>query len=101
MGFEFTTHQLSLVESAALIPSPSQNLSHSTMVLDPFWAHGSSIRGPGMDRTSARSLRLCVKLTTQQAYALLEKHGSYITELCDRCGKGIGPVRFTRRGPWS
>jgi hypothetical protein len=44
-----------------------------------------------------------MKLTTQQAYALLEKHGSYITEICDRCGKGIGPVRFTRKddaGVW-
>jgi len=44
-----------------------------------------------------------MKLTAQQAYALLEKHGCYITEICDRCGKGIGPVRFTRRddsGVW-
>jgi hypothetical protein len=39
-----------------------------------------------------------MKLTTQQAYALLEKHGSYITEICDACGQGIGPVRYTRRG---
>ena len=38
-----------------------------------------------------------MKLTVQQAYALLEKHGSYVTELCDTCGKGIGPVRFTRK----
>jgi hypothetical protein len=44
-----------------------------------------------------------MKLTTQQSYDLLEKHGSYITEICDRCGKGIGPVRFTRKddpGVW-
>jgi hypothetical protein len=44
-----------------------------------------------------------MKLTTQQAYALLEKHGCYITEICDTCGKGIGPVRFTRKddpGVW-
>jgi hypothetical protein len=44
-----------------------------------------------------------MKLTTQQAYALLEKHGSYITEICDHCGKGIGPVRLTRKddpGVW-
>jgi hypothetical protein len=44
-----------------------------------------------------------MKLTARQAYELLEKHGSYITEICDRCGKGIGPVRFTRRddsGVW-
>ena len=39
-----------------------------------------------------------MKLTTQQAYELLAKYGSYITELCDACGKGIGPVRFTRAG---
>ena len=40
---------------------------------------------------------------TQQSYALLAKHGSYITEICDRCGKGIGSVRFTRKddsGVW-
>ena len=44
-----------------------------------------------------------MKLTVQQAYALLEKHGSYVTEPCDTCGKGIGPVRFTRKddpGVW-
>jgi hypothetical protein len=38
-----------------------------------------------------------MKLTARQAYELLEKHGSYITEICNRCGKGIGPVRFTRK----
>jgi hypothetical protein len=44
-----------------------------------------------------------MKLTAAQAYELLEKHGSYITEICDRCGKGIGPIRFTRKddpGVW-
>jgi hypothetical protein len=44
-----------------------------------------------------------MKLTPRQAYELLAKHGSYITEVCDRCGKGIGPVRFTRKddpGVW-
>jgi hypothetical protein len=39
-----------------------------------------------------------MRLTTQQSYELLAKHGSYITEICDACGKGIGPIRFTRRG---
>jgi hypothetical protein len=39
-----------------------------------------------------------MRLTTRQSYALLAKHGSYITELCDACGKGIGPVRYTRAG---
>jgi hypothetical protein len=44
-----------------------------------------------------------MKLTTQQAYALLEKRGCYIREICDHCGTGIGPVRFTRKddlGVW-
>jgi hypothetical protein len=39
-----------------------------------------------------------VRLTVQQSYELLAKHGSYITEICDACGKGIGLVRYTRRG---
>jgi hypothetical protein len=44
-----------------------------------------------------------MRLTAKQGYALLDKYGSYITELCDACGKGIGPIRFTRRadsGVW-
>jgi hypothetical protein len=39
-----------------------------------------------------------MRLTTTQGYDLLEKHGAYIAELCDACGQGIGPIRFTRRG---
>ena len=42
-------------------------------------------------------------LSTKQCYQLLEKYGSYITEVCDVCGRGLGPVRFTRRnepGVW-
>lgn len=42
-------------------------------------------------------------LTTQQSYELLARHGCYITEICDACGRGIGSVRFTRRdeaGVW-
>jgi len=31
-----------------------------------------------------------MKLTAKQGYALLDTHGCYITEICDRCGKGIG-----------
>jgi hypothetical protein len=38
-----------------------------------------------------------VLLTTKQSYELLVKHDSYITEVCDWCGKGIGPVRYTRK----
>jgi hypothetical protein len=37
-----------------------------------------------------------MRLTTQQGYALLEKHGSYIREVCDKCGEGIGPVCYAR-----
>lgn len=39
-----------------------------------------------------------MRLTAKQGYTLLDKYGSYVTEICDACGKGIGPVRFTRRG---
>lgn len=28
-------------------------------------------------------------LTVPQAYELLAKHGSYIPEVCDKCGAGI------------
>jgi hypothetical protein len=37
-------------------------------------------------------------LTVQQSYGLLARFESYIGELCDGCGKGIGAIRFTRRG---
>jgi hypothetical protein len=39
-----------------------------------------------------------MRLTTAQAYKLLANHGSYIKEICDKCGRGIGPVRYTRKG---
>ena len=39
-----------------------------------------------------------MRLTAQQSYQLLAAHGSYITEICDGCGSGIGPLRYTRRG---
>jgi len=39
-----------------------------------------------------------VLLTAQQSYALLAQHGGYITEICDKFGRGLGPARFTRRG---
>ena len=44
-----------------------------------------------------------MRLTTEQSYALLEKYGCYVTEVCDKCGQILGPVRFTRRddaGVW-
>lgn len=38
-----------------------------------------------------------MRLTTKQAYALLEKHGCYVSEACDNCGQVLGAVRFTRK----
>ena len=38
-------------------------------------------------------------LTREQSYALLEKHGCYLKEACDRCGTAIHySNRFTIRG---
>jgi hypothetical protein len=42
-------------------------------------------------------------LTHAQSYALLEKHGVYAREICDKCGAVLGAVRFTRKeesGVW-
>ena len=39
-----------------------------------------------------------MRLTTEQAYLLLRKHGCYANEACDKCGQILGPVRYTRRG---
>jgi hypothetical protein len=42
-------------------------------------------------------------LTPKQSCELLTTHGCYITEICDRCSKGIGPARFSRKeekGVW-
>ncbi len=39
-----------------------------------------------------------MRLTEAQSRALLYKHGVYITEACDKCGKILGHVRFTRYG---
>jgi hypothetical protein len=44
-----------------------------------------------------------MKLTTQQSYELLAKHGVFAREICDKCGAVLGAVRFTRRnetGVW-
>ena len=49
-------------------------------------------------RTAAKMGYVRMRLTTEQSYALLAKHGCYITEICDRCGKGLGPIRYTRGG---
>jgi hypothetical protein len=37
-------------------------------------------------------------LNPAHSYALLEKYGCYASEACDKCGKLIGPVRFTVYG---
>jgi len=47
---------------------------------------------------TARGKSIAMLLTAQQSYALLAQHGCYITEICDRCGRGLGPARFARRG---
>jgi hypothetical protein len=39
-----------------------------------------------------------MRLTDEQARQLLHTHGVYVTEVCDRCGKILGSVRFTRQG---
>lgn len=43
------------------------------------------------------------QLSPSQSYAVLDKHGIYVSELCDKCGRPIGPVRFTLKddpGVW-
>jgi hypothetical protein len=37
-----------------------------------------------------------MRLALRQSYALLEKHGCFVCEACDKCGQILGPVRFTR-----
>jgi len=42
-------------------------------------------------------------LTEEQRNLILDKTGCYITEACDKCGKLLGPVRYTRKdeaGVW-
>jgi hypothetical protein len=44
-----------------------------------------------------------MRLTVEQSYMLLEKHGCYVSEACDNCGQILGPVRYTRKdstGAW-
>jgi hypothetical protein len=42
--------------------------------------------------------RFPMRLTEAQSRELLEKHGVYVTEVCDKCGQILGQVRFTRFG---
>jgi len=42
-------------------------------------------------------------LTAEQRNTILDKTGCYVTEACDKCGKLLGPVRYTRKdeaGVW-
>jgi len=39
-----------------------------------------------------------MKLTEQQSRELFRRTGNYLTEACDRCGKPLAEVRYTRRG---
>jgi len=44
-----------------------------------------------------------MQLTEMQSRKLLRTHGVYVTCACDRCGKILGAVRYTRRdepGEW-
>ena len=36
-----------------------------------------------------------MRLTEAQSRDLLAKHGVYVSEACDKCGKILGHVRFT------
>jgi hypothetical protein len=39
-----------------------------------------------------------MKLKKTQSEQLLREHGIWVTEACDRCGKLLGAIRWTRRG---
>ena len=39
-----------------------------------------------------------MRLLPVQSYALLERFGCYVKDVCDKCGQILGPVRCTRRG---
>jgi hypothetical protein len=39
-----------------------------------------------------------MRLTREQSEKLLRERGIWITEACDKCGKLLGAVRWTRRG---
>jgi hypothetical protein len=45
-----------------------------------------------------RNGEIDMRLTEEQSRALLAKRGAYVTEVCDKCGKILGPIRFTRCG---
>ena len=39
-----------------------------------------------------------MRLSEARSRELLHMHGAYVTEVCDRCGAVLGPIRFTRQG---
>jgi hypothetical protein len=39
-----------------------------------------------------------MKLTEEQIRELFRRTGNYLNEACDRCGKPLAEVRYTRRG---
>lgn len=39
-----------------------------------------------------------MKLTKEQSQKLLHERGIWVTEACDKCGRLLGAVRYTRRG---
>ena len=39
-----------------------------------------------------------MKLTEEQSGELFRRTGSYLKEACDRCGKPLAEVSYTRRG---
>lgn len=39
-----------------------------------------------------------MQLTETQSHEIFTKHGVYVTEACDRCGKILGALRYTRYG---
>jgi hypothetical protein len=51
-----------------------------------------------MDDSDIPFLGEQMQLTTEQNRKALAEHGWYVTEACDRCGKLLGCVRYTRRG---
>ena len=39
-----------------------------------------------------------MKLTVEQSYELLERFGCYVTHVCDKCSRLLGPASYTRKG---
>ena len=39
-----------------------------------------------------------MRLSEEQSRALLERYCAFVTEVCDKCAKILGPIRFTRYG---